>query len=653
MKKQFINVIYIIVVATILFLMGCGKTIKAISTTGEVPEEKSFWEIHKVEELVGNDFLLYLADCGNKEGAFETGLYQSVADQPFGEDPKTGKNWGYADNSYLTATADKMGAEITSYKWEIAEGTEYDAETTGFYYDFEVPTGEYEVVLGFYNPFNVKKIDVSVEGEVLLEQEKALKYELTEKIVYTTVTDGMLNVKVYNSKRGKDAMKNPILSYIKIKAVPEYSREMLLAYIESLKTVSENKDKYIEDSYLVFIDKYKEAEQTLIKWQDSVNTEYRKAYFSLKEAYEGLEEIMVYSSFVPGEPWTDTKGTLIQAHGGQVQKLTYTDKKTGKEVSRWWWVGEDKTNGYRGGICAYSSDDLYNWQFEGIVMRNVTSREQLNTDEYFTKLYADYSEEQLDNVYMCINSTTSVIERPKMIYNEKTGKYVMWFHADGPTATSNSNYAAASAGLAIADTPYGPFKFIDRYRLNTCPEGEKDYHPESKGMARDMNLFVDDDGTAYIIYSSEENLTLYISRLNDEYTYLATKPEEAVYGVDFIRLFPGAQREAPAIIKKDGVYYLMTSGCSGWAPNQARYYVSDAVLGEWENKGDPCVGDANKTTFDSQSTCIFKASDNTYIYMGDRWNSDDLCNSRYIWLPINFGSNNTMSLEYIKEWTLK
>lgn len=92
-------------------------------------------------------------------------------------------------------------------------------------------------------------------------------------------------------------------------------------------------------------------------------------------------------------------------------------------------------------------------------------------------------------------------------------------------------------------------------------------------MARDMNLFTDDDGTAYIVYSSEENLTLNISRLNDSYTYLATEPDEAVYGVDYIRLFPGAQREAPALFKRDGVYYLMTSGCTGWAPNQARYIV--------------------------------------------------------------------------------
>lgn len=386
--------------------------------------------------------------------------------------------------------------------------------------------------------------------------------------------------------------------------------------------------------------------------ENASEQEIRTAYENLKKSFEGLEKKMIYSSFRPGKIWQDQDGNKIQAHGGQVQKLTVTDKETGESSEKWWWVGEDKTKGYRGGICAYSSDDLYNWKFEGVVMRNVTSREELDTDEYFKELYAGYTKEQLDNVYRCINDSTSVIERPKMIYNEKTKQYLIWFHADGPTETSSANYAAASAGLAVSDSPYGPFRFVDRYRLNTCPEDQEDMYPQSKGMARDMNLFIDDDGTAYIIYSSEENLTIYISKLNDAYDYLCTEPENAVYGKDFIRLYPGAQREAPAIIKKDGRYYMMTSGATGWAPNQARYWVADEIFGEWEDKGDPCIGDDKRTTFDSQSTCIFQTDDGTIVYMGDRWNSDNLSDSRYVWLPIDFDGTD-MKIEWQEEWTLK
>ena len=354
------------------------------------------------------------------------------------------------------------------------------------------------------------------------------------------------------------------------------------------------------------------------------------------------------SSFRPGEVWKDTEGNVIQAHGGQVQKLRIRD-----DLYRWVWIGEDKTNGYRGGVCMYSSDDLYNWQFEGIVMRNVPGREALDTDDYFKELYAGYDSHQLDNVALSLDSEKAVIERPKVIYNPKNNNYVLWFHADGPTAESDSNYAAACAGVAISDTPFGPYRFIDRYRLNVCPDDQEDKYPKSKGMARDMNLFTDVDGTAYIIYSSEENLTLYISKLNEDYTYLATRPEEAVYGKDFIRLFPGAQREAPALFLRNGTYYLMSSGCTGWAPNQARYYVSDSVMGEWVSKGDPCIGDSKKTTFDSQSTCIFhEPESNTWIYMGDRWFSEQLHDSRYIWLPLKFRENGDMELSFVNEWKL-
>ena len=57
----------------------------------------------------------------------------------------------------------------------------------------------------------------------------------------------------------------------------------------------------------------------------------------------------------------------------------------------------------------------------------------------------------------------------------------------------------------------------------------------------------------------EENYTLYISKLNDTYTDVVgwhkdgkeERDEEykAEYGVDYIRLFPGAHREAPAMFK--------------------------------------------------------------------------------------------------------
>lgn len=652
------------IISILLLLAGCAQsgTVEKdnVQGTGNPAEEQSqdalegvpyLWDVHTTSELITTDYLLYNVNCAGPASDTVLGLYQSVPDQELGVDVSTGKQWGYRASDYMEAVVDNTGEGLTGYRWEIQEGIEYDDEETGFYYDFEVPSGEYEVTLGFYNPYSARPVSAVMEGELVVEDQKILRLQLIQTVSNIRVTDGMLNVKVYNPGRGTDVMRDPVLSFIVVKAVPEYTRELLEAYMAFLADITENENRYIASTFIPYQETYKAAKDLLDK-ENNETEEYREAYLSLKEAYENLEEIMVYTSFLPGEKWTDDEGNLIQAHGGQVQRLSVPDPVTGVAVEKWWWVGEDKTNGSsRSGICAYSSDDLYNWHFEGIVMRNVESREQLDEEEYFRELYGDYSKEQKDNVYLSLDASSAIIERPKLIYNEKTGMYVLWFHADGPTAESNSSYAAACAGVAVSETPYGPFKFIDRYRLNTCPKDQEDFYPQSRGMARDMNLFVDEDGTAYIIYSSEENLTLYISRLNEEYTYLDTAPEDAVYGRDFIRLFPGAQREAPALFVRNGVYYLMTSGCTGWAPNQARYYRADSVLGDWVNCGDPCVGDTNLTTFESQSTCIFKVGEDNYVYMGDRWNSEDLKNSRYIWLPVTFDDEGNMSLHYEEEWS--
>lgn len=604
------------------------------------------------EELLEHDFLLYVANCGVDKAVTapegQLGLYQSLWDMPVGADPVTGMTWGYEEMPYMTAQGDTESADPSESKWEIAEGTEYEPEETGFYYSFQVPEGTYEVTCGFSNPFSARTVSIDAEGQQAVSDHKILKFQDIPAVFRQTVTDGELNLKIYNPNRGKDAMKNPILSYIEIRVVPEYNEELMKLLLE--------KTDYSEEELQAFTtltaSELKQAREAAGQALEAGDAVLEEPFLNLKQAAEALELRPVYDAFHPGEVWLDTEGTPIQAHGGQIQKLPVKNEATGEMEEKWWWVGEDKTLGYRGGICAYSSEDLYNWQFEGVIMRNVNTREQLDTEEYFTSLYEGYTKEQLDNVYLSINDSTSIIERPKLIYNEKTDKYLLWFHADEPTADSDASYAAACAGVAVSDSPAGPFRFIDRYRLNVCPEDQEDMYPQSRGMARDMNLFTDEDGTAYIIYSSEENLTIYISKLNEEYDYLCTTPEKAVYGVDFIRLYPGAQREAPAMIKKDGTYYLMTSGATGWNPNKARYWRADEIFGDWEDMGDPCIGDENETTFASQSTCIFEADNGEYIYMGDRWNSDDLAASRYVWLPVTFTEQGEMSLKWQDEWRL-
>ena len=355
-----------------------------------------------------------------------------------------------------------------------------------------------------------------------------------------------------------------------------------------------------------------------------------------------------YFDGVIGDVWLDTDGKHIQAHGGQVQKIG----------DKWWWIGENR-DGDRS-ICLYSSDDLYNWKNEGKVLRVASKRSDLDEDPYFTALYGHLTAEEKDLVYEGIRSN-AVLERPKLIYNEKTGKYIIWYHAD------SSNYGAAAAGIAVSDEITGPYTYLWRSRLHQLPDNEysqpNQWYEETKnrGMARDMNLFVDDDKTAYIIYSSEENRTMFISRLNEEYTNLdvsQTPVGLAKNGVDFIRLFPGAQREAPAMFKYKGKYYMITSGATGWDPNKCQYWMADKIFGEWKNMGDPCVSEPGiphpaNLTFRTQSTNVIPVDpeNGKFIYMGDRWVKNNLKDSRYVWLPIFF-TEKGIELRSMERWTL-
>ncbi len=424
-----------------------------------------------------------------------------------------------------------------------------------------------------------------------------------------------------------------------------------------------NGKTYSAASKKVFDAAMKKAEDVLSSTDSGKQAEARKA---LAEAYLALEPIFTYDSFsgVNGAEIRDNNGKVIQAHGGQIQQLTVNGK------TKWYWIGEDKTNDYRPcpGIHMYTSEDLYNWTDEGVVLKTAKTYEEFNTDKYFTDLYGDLKTEEekkaiFTDIWQGENADEGcVIERPKMLYNEKTKKYVIWFHADGqdPFAeSSGGNYAKAKAGVAISDSPTGPYKLLGSYLLNFNEDANHGFDSEG-GHVRDMNLFKDDDGTAYVMYSSDGNQTMHIARLNDEYTNVAKPQGEAVEGVDFTRNFINISREAPAMFKYNNKYYMITSGCTGWSPNQANYAVADHPLGPWTTMGDPCAGNPGSgTTYDTQSTCVFPvdAANGKFIYMGDRWSNPDqgkaLRDSRYVWLPVEFLADNKISLKRAADWTLE
>lgn len=151
--------------------------------------------------------------------------------------------------------------------------------------------------------------------------------------------------------------------------------------------------------------------------------------------------------------------------------------------------------------------------------------------------------------------------------------------------------------------------------------------------------FVDDDGKAYQFASSENNATMYINELSDDYLKPTGK---------FTRNFIRASREAPAVFKRNGKYYLLTSGCTGWDPNSAEMAVADNIMGPWTVIGDPCTGTDADKTFLAQSTYVqpVVGADDLYLALFDRWNKKDLEDSRYVWLPIEWNSDGIPSIPW-------
>jgi hypothetical protein len=299
--------------------------------------------------------------------------------------------------------------------------------------------------------------------------------------------------------------------------------------------------------------------------------------------------------------WVDTNGNPIQAHGGGMIKVE----------NYYYWFGENRDDtGHFQGVSCYRSADLVNWTY----IRDVITKN---------------SAPELNYCW---------IERPKVIYNASTGQFVIWMHWE-----NGSHYGEAKCAVAYCNTVDGNYNYQGSFRPFEG-QGIRD-HGGDGYMSRDCNLFVDSDGSAYFISSSNENMDLMLYKLTPDYRHI----ERLV-----TRLFAGAQREAPCLFKRGNYYFLLTSGCTGWSPNQAKYCVSTSLASGWSNLRN--IGDSN--TFYSQPACVIEVqgkSSTSYLYTGDRWGGawgGRVNESMYVWTPLTFLSETTMSMSWANTLTI-
>lgn len=333
---------------------------------------------------------------------------------------------------------------------------------------------------------------------------------------------------------------------------------------------------------------------------------------------------------VNGVPWCDSRGQVLSAHGGGILH----------HQGAYYWYGEHHRMGFgnRVGVSCYRSADLCRWEYLGLALPK----------ENLPECYRDQG----------------VCERPKVLYCAATGKFVMWMHLDA------EGYTHANAGVATADRPEGPFQVLRIFRpiAHDYPRGGLDGGGSASSEAdrqrlatideagrgntfRDMNLFLDSRGQAWVFYAAENNSTLYVSRLQDDFTDVVRPP---VLGQTWARTHVGRWREAPAPFEFENRFYLFSSGCTGWNPNPLLLSVAESPLGPWRELGNPCRGPGAETSFRSQPACVLPApggSARTFLYLGDRWSASDIRQATYVWLPFRFGSDASLALEYLPAWS--
>ncbi|MFD5885155.1 RICIN domain-containing protein [Streptomyces sp. NPDC060334] len=284
--------------------------------------------------------------------------------------------------------------------------------------------------------------------------------------------------------------------------------------------------------------------------------------------------------------FTDPAGSPVHAHGGGVVKVD----------EFYYWFGENRNadNSFRY-VSAYRSTDLRTWEFRRHVLTQASDPEL----------------------------ATANIERPKVVYNRTTGQFVMWMHKEG----SATDYSEARAAVAVSSTVDGDYSWRGSFR----PLGH---------MSRDITTFVDTDGTGYMVSAANENADLHVYRLSADYTAVETRVQ---------KLWAGQWREAPALFKRDGVYFLVTSGATGWSPNQQKYGTADSITGTWSGLRD--LGDGR--TYGSQTAYVLPVEGVSgatgYLYMGDRWGNatgGTVNDSQYIWLPLKFPTRTSLSMDY-------
>jgi hypothetical protein len=297
-------------------------------------------------------------------------------------------------------------------------------------------------------------------------------------------------------------------------------------------------------------------------------------------------------------PRLDEEGNVIDAHDGCLHFY----------AGRYYLYGTayGKTAGYtiNNRFRVYSSADLEHWTFEGELLKAPP-----------------------DGVYY----------RPYVAYNEHTRKYVLWYNW-------YPKLWEGQVGVATSDTPVGPFTIVNTHVALS----------QAKDHPGDGSLFVDEDNTAYFIYTTiDQHHSIRVERLTPDFLS-STGQVSGVLGVGC---------EAPSLFRRGANYYALfdTTCCFCTEGSGARVLVASNPMGPYRQLANINRDAAGKPTIPAQQTFVATiptADGPAYLWMGDEWNSrpdgvkgHDL---QYWGPPLRFAADGSiLPLEKTPVWTIK
>jgi hypothetical protein len=318
-------------------------------------------------------------------------------------------------------------------------------------------------------------------------------------------------------------------------------------------------------------------------------------------------------SFKPGQPWPDTQGTHLNAHGFCILDFG----------GRHYWYGAHKIAGKteseknEAGVRCYVSDDLLNWQNAGLVL----------------DVFAPGAHPEL--------ADASILDRPKVIYHAATKRFILYFKLYPPKSQGGkSGVDFAYVGVATATGPTGPFQYQGRFLGGNSRFGTGDF-----------TIFADNDGSIYHLGVRKPDKVHVAGRMSDD----GLRPAGDYVELTGVTL----KTEAPALFRRGNKIYFLGSDSSGWAPNAARMFVADRVTGPYQDLGNPVRGMnphnnlGPEKTFGGQSTFVYPVTGrrDAWIAMFDINVPQNPITSGYIWLPIEFEGDRPF-IRWRDQWDL-